>query len=843
MDETNEIYNQPLAVFTFGEGGIKNTLENENPSNRKSNNILNSNDIIFNSIKKNKKSSKQNINIESNNNNNNYFENNSAQNYNIIQGNFYELTFGRDNNLTTNPSKNNSKEFINIKDINNNINNLQPNNYSILINPEGMNDSYIFSVIYSIHHMKLFSKYIINYSNNEFLNTNNISLLSNLKDILNQMDKNKFINISNFRNDLFNLYQNHRKFLIGQPDDPSDLLFVLINSIHSLSINSPLNEISDENCTEKCFSHKFLWLDLSRIDRCKCSGKKKRLFSNHNYITDIPIPKIFNLMKIKNINKDLFESNKKLFEYYTNLVARMKMNCPVNGQRCPINKTFHKLHLANSPSYLIFNLEQDFKEYNNLNYSFSAINILKNFVLIPNKFDIWNLFELNSKKNKNDFDFIGCILFKISKVYSCAFKNRKGFLVYYYCNYDIINNNNVNNFIEFVSYYDFVFFCIKNGLIPIILFYQGSFLTSKEKNKNLYMNNYEECLDKEQIDSLEKFCIGTDNLGNVLKNNLRIKENLIISKIIKDNNNINKKDKSEYDTNNVIINEYNCPNCNYKNKLKDKICINCANDNIEYLSNKIIIKDIPENIVSKKESQSMTHLNIIKNRIKPLYLSNIRIKKSQGNLKAKNILNNNNNKIDKIISQRKKHCISPDVKYRDKEKLIEKYNFEAYKEKSEKYLLNVPITYFHARRNNLNQKYFLNKTEIEDNDNMINFNKNKMYNISPKITKGKIVNKLTKHKRVLSSSENTNLLNNNPDNYKNLKSHKVSRTIATNKNFNKNNFSFNGSRNKKNKIYFFHLRSKNNNDNINQNNENTPIYPMNYSYNNIYLEQNDKKRK
>ena len=47
MDETNEIYNQPLAVFTFGEGGIKNTLENENPSNRKSNNILNSNDIAI----------------------------------------------------------------------------------------------------------------------------------------------------------------------------------------------------------------------------------------------------------------------------------------------------------------------------------------------------------------------------------------------------------------------------------------------------------------------------------------------------------------------------------------------------------------------------------------------------------------------------------------------------------------------------------------------------------------------------------------------------------------------------------------------------------------------------
>ena len=146
--------------------------------------------------------------------------------------------------------------------------------------------------------------------------------------------------------------------------------------------------------------------------------------------------KIFNLIKIKSRNKQdysLYESNQKLFEYYTLLISKMKMNCPVNGQRCPINKTFHKLHLANSPSYLIFNLEQDFNEYN-LNYSFTALNILKNLVLIPNRFDIWNLFELNSKKNKNDFDFIGCILFKITKTYSCAFKNKKGLIIYYSCN-------------------------------------------------------------------------------------------------------------------------------------------------------------------------------------------------------------------------------------------------------------------------------------------------------------------------------------------------------------------------------------------------------------------------
>ena len=128
--------------------------------------------------------------------------------------------------------------------------------------------------------------------------------------------------------------------------------------------------------------------------------------------------KIFDLMNnnlninnsIKN-NKNkanfllLYESNQKLFNYYTNLISGIKTNCPTNGNRCPINKTFHKLHLANSPSYLIFNLEHDFNVIDE-SYSYSVMNILKSLILIPNKFDIWTLFGLNSKINKNDFEFI-----------------------------------------------------------------------------------------------------------------------------------------------------------------------------------------------------------------------------------------------------------------------------------------------------------------------------------------------------------------------------------------------------------------------------------------------------
>ena len=518
MNNENDIF----ASFTFGKDIHQTYSPKDNIRQKISeNNLVNNNISKLNPLLKKRNTKKKNINTDIIDNSK-YFQNYSAQNYNIIEGSLNELTFGANKNIVTNPKESNNLNTL-IKG--------EKNNYSILINPEGMNDSYIFVIIYAIHHMKLFRQYIINNLNKQMQSNRNISLLYNLREILFQFNKSRFINISNFVSILSGLFQTHRKFLLDQPDDPSDLLFVLINSIHSYSLKFPLNEVSDENCLEKCFSHKFIWLDLSRIDKCKCNGSTKRLFSNHNYITDIPVNKIFNLIKIKN-NISLYDTNKKLFEYYTNLVSRIKTNCPINGLRCPINKTFHKLHLSNSPSYLIFNLEQNFNEYNS-NYAFSDLNILKNFVLIPNKFDIWNLFELNSKKNKNNFDLIGFVLFRITKVYSCVFKNKKGLFVYYDCNWK--NNiykekcdiNTINkDIIEFVSYYDLVFFCIKNGLIPVMLFYQGSFLTEKNKNNN--MNNYDDFLSKEQIDLLEKYCINTDYLNNILQNNIRKKDNLLI---------------------------------------------------------------------------------------------------------------------------------------------------------------------------------------------------------------------------------------------------------------------------------------------------------------------------
>ena len=833
MDEENEI----LASFTFGKEGLKLSLQEENTKQKKSQKHL----LI------NNKQKKQKILTEIiNNNNNNFFENFSAQNYNIIKGELNELTFGDNKNSLTNRNEKNN----NSNNIDRNI-----NKYSILINPEGINDSFIFSIIYSIHHMKLFRQYLINDLYQQNISNNNISLLFKLREILIQMDKTKFINISNFRNTLANLFQNHRKFLIDQPDDPVDLLFILINSIHSASMKFPLNEITDENCTEKCFSHKFIWLDLSRIDKCKCSGSTKRLFSNHNYITDIPMNKIFNLIQVKK-NFPLHECNQKLFEYYTYLISKIKSNCPVNGKRCPINKTFHKLHLSNSPSYLIFNLEQDFKE-DNSNFAFSSLNILKNFVLIPNKFDIWDLFELNSTKNKNDFDFIGCVLFKITKVYSCAFKNSRGLLVYYDCNWGQNDKESNNNVIEFVSYYDFIFFCIKNGLIPILLFYQGNFLTIKERNKNIIMNKYDENLNKEQINVLQEFCINTDNLYNILHNNLRKKENLISTKKIKNRKtNTDKIKNLQQNKNNILINEYTCPNCNYKNKIQDKICIICKNNNNEYLSKKFLVQNIPDKTTEKKQFQSLNNYIAFNNKLKPLNLYYFKFQKSQDNIRMNKDIKNS--KIKAQLNKRKKLCVSPDIKHRDTDKFLEKYNFQTYPDKINKYVPNVPlispIHFFPAKRNNnKSNKYLLNKTEADKKeDNIFGFNKiNIIKSIpkSPKLKKSlikpnndnKIDKEITGHKKILSSNDN-NYISDRNTKYKNkeTKIYKTSKTIANNEKIDKNKI------NELSVIRRAHFNLKKDyeymNGKMNKSNKNVHVTTMHYSYNDINLYKKDKRK-
>ena len=59
MDEENELYNQPLASFTFGKESLNNSLPKENPKHKISNNLIIENPLQLNNpSKKNQKPKK-----------------------------------------------------------------------------------------------------------------------------------------------------------------------------------------------------------------------------------------------------------------------------------------------------------------------------------------------------------------------------------------------------------------------------------------------------------------------------------------------------------------------------------------------------------------------------------------------------------------------------------------------------------------------------------------------------------------------------------------------------------------------------------------------------------------
>ena len=709
MENKNEIFNLPLASFTFGKDDqkLENHINNIKFSNSKqiymNNNNLQNSEInknvmhpslsqdYFQQYKNNNYNTSMSNNFSNNlkkiidlNNNNNLNEKyynsnffNTNQSAKIISSNYGgEFTFGQSNEFIQNikeinnfnEEKNHFNNTLNNNYYNNNslhFNNINNNNYlknnDNIIPPffldENNNDtnSYIIVILYTIYHIKSLKNYInnLNISKNE-----NNNILYSLKEICNKIENNinVKIDIKELKESLSYSFKNRRKFILNQPDDPIDLFFVLLNSLHSFCIKSPINEISEELCNGKCFSHKYIWMDLTRIDSCECNGTTRRLFSNHNYITDIPVYKILNIIS-NNLNYSLDDNYEKIFVYYKDILNNINMNCPLNGNRCNINKTHHRLFLANSPSYFIFNL--DYNQNNNINNIFNnytLLNILKCYIIITKTLDIYNLFEENIM-NKNNYNFnkkynlIGIIFLSLTKIYSCAFKiyNNKNIVYnYYMCNKNINNKNNDNYYICFNSFYNLIFYALKNGLIPIMLIYQ-----EKSIDNNINCNN--DILSKEQILFLEKYCINNDNLfKTIFFNKIRNDENILATftnspnnNMINiqnslNNNNLKKSDK-------IMINSNTNPNLIEKNNN-----INYNTENNYYSKNKIQKSQYNTNTYKNKSEQKSNQ--IYKNNINNINSDEKRVRLSLQNKKMyinNNLINEFNENNLYIINKRK----------------------------------------------------------------------------------------------------------------------------------------------------------------------------------------------
>ena len=606
MEDKKDLYNLPIAAFTFGKNGqplpylpIPDLQDkNENMNKNKDSKI----------------------------NNNSSFDSKESKDSNAFSNNDSEKRFSFKNILKINQNnKNNQNNMNNSNNFNLKLNNNSFNNNNfVFIDKEDSNSSYLKTILYAISYMKKLNYYFISelQLNKEQKKSNNFKILFIIKDILLKIDQirnidksingsihiNNIINIEQIKDDLSSLFKNKKKFLKNAPDDPIDFLFIIINILHALK----LQKESDDNCYGECFGHKNLWMNILRVYECECKAKSNKILNKNNYFIDIPINSIFKNISNYNFN----EINQKLFIFYKDLISKFKVkaNCPKYGDKCKMNKIYYKILLKNSPSYFIFNLETDYFHNNALFYPLNEI--IKSFILIPHKFNANDLFEVK-KNNNNCYELIGIIFLKISKIYTCMFKQN-----------DVFNYYDDNLHINFNNYYDIIIFSIKNGLIPISLFYQNINIDSDNINKNNLKAEINYDLSPEQLIKLEKYVKNTNNLNKNLNNKIRTSENIISensninykltssnrqnrNKIpsLSDNHNSSRLSGSINSLNSYQKKEYICTHCERINKIENIICFYCGFNNKPVLNS--------ENNISSNNNNNTKNSNIknIKNKI------------------------------------------------------------------------------------------------------------------------------------------------------------------------------------------------------------------------------------
>ena len=518
---------------------------------------------------------------------------------------------------------------------------------STFINQIGSHNSFLSVILHAIYNMKKLRYYLLNEFPEIKDKNSKTKILYYLRNVLHKCaETNKKIDINQLRSTLSDLFQNRRKFLLDHPDDPCDCYFALVNALHSCFLQFPSNEITDESCREKCFAHKYLWLDMQRIDECDCKGNTKRLLSNFNYVFDIQIDQVIETAKHAHYGhqqqqqQNMFNLNElhaKLFVYYKMMLTQSKSNCPVNGNRCKINSTHKRLVLNNAPMYLVFALTRS--NANNSLFT-NVYDCLKSFILIPQIFHIESVFDLsaNNVLKSKRFELLGVVLIKSTKTYTCMFRkisNSTGNVMWVYYDDD--------NVIVFHSWFEFVAFCLKSGDMPLMLFYQ-----IEDESKSNTVNN--SAMSKNEIYLLERYAHNADNVSKIFTNKLRINEEVI--PVVQQNCQQNHSDSIKKSNNTSggenLKKEYTCYNCQWKNSVDSVVCKKCGSNNTDVVKEMLHIKQsnarhaIDNNNSNNRKGKDIQHNNNI-------IISHNQLQFEQRNIVKKNEL------IQKQIAQQYQH--------------------------------------------------------------------------------------------------------------------------------------------------------------------------------------------
>lgn len=77
------------------------------------------------------------------------------------------------------------------------------------------------------------------------------------------IEKLQVVDPRNFRKELAKFFETENRFKIQTNDDPIELLFFIINCLHSYSIKAfSLKNKSGIKCKPDCVAHKNIWLEL-----------------------------------------------------------------------------------------------------------------------------------------------------------------------------------------------------------------------------------------------------------------------------------------------------------------------------------------------------------------------------------------------------------------------------------------------------------------------------------------------------------------------------------------------------------------------------------------------------
>ncbi len=553
-----------------------------------------------------------------------------------------------------------------------------------------------------------------------------------------------------------------------------------------------MGEIKDTNCYNKCLAHKYLWIDLCRVDECECKGTSKRLFSYHNYIFDIPLDKIFDLttntnliemsksFKLKSLNNknsininnnpfsfgidlnsistgnNLLDSKGKLFIYFKILFNQLKTDCPEKGHSCELNKTHRAFFLANIPFNLNFSLVSPKKYNKNLTF----MEILKTLILIPKILDLSVMFDYSSKQ-KVFYDFFGCFLIKPSKTFSCCFrqnnKDESYSWVYYDCGKIVSqsNTNLQNTIISFSHWSDLVSFLLANGEYPIMLFYQ---IQQKYQVDDKEITN-------EEILTLERYAKSADNFNNIVINKFRTSEDIIRSEQSSSSNSINfnsgndqkninlnpnqnktsinlnnkNRDKSPLNTNNNSRLDINS-NSNNSNITGEYKCIFCfANNRIEDIfclkcnhNNEAVIEDLIKKRHANNNYINIANFNLNINTDEKM---SFKTKDNNNNInRNSNIINNNNNKNIQDRNNTSGLCKNNTI---EREKYYDNYNKG-----------NLNNDSIKNQNQKINEARYENNERDRDRDSRpSNYNKKYSEAIQPQVKKNPFTNESNKKEK------------------------------------------------------------------------------------------------